>query len=276
MKILVVTNLYPPHHLGGYELGCRDIVEKLRARGHTVRVLTSNFRNGEMKTPDEAEVGRVLQFNAGPSDPPHDKRAECGRLAHAVNSFSPDVVYFSNQAGLCQWLPVVARRRGDRTAFFLSDTSFVSWRVGAWLAGAAKNNLLLRAIFGKTFLVRGWPVVQNRPCHFTSGFLRDVAKKSGITIAEKNSAVTHWGIDPAQFPAVTRERWPVRRLLFVGRLSPQKGVHTALTAVSLLAKEKEFSGLTFSLAVAGRILITKKNASAARPAWHCRPRAFSR
>ena len=40
MKILVVTNLYPPHHVGGYELGCRDVVEKLRARGHTVRVLT--------------------------------------------------------------------------------------------------------------------------------------------------------------------------------------------------------------------------------------------
>ena len=47
MKILVVSNLYPPQHVGGYELGCRDVVEKLRARGHNVRVLTSTFRNGK-------------------------------------------------------------------------------------------------------------------------------------------------------------------------------------------------------------------------------------
>ena len=28
--ILVVTNMYPPHHLGGYELSCYDVVERLR------------------------------------------------------------------------------------------------------------------------------------------------------------------------------------------------------------------------------------------------------
>ena len=51
MKILVVSNFYPPHHIGGYELGCRDVVEKLRARGHTLRVLTSSFRHRDIKDP---------------------------------------------------------------------------------------------------------------------------------------------------------------------------------------------------------------------------------
>ena len=43
MRILVISNFYPPHHIGGYELGCRDVVGELRARGHDVRVLTSTY-----------------------------------------------------------------------------------------------------------------------------------------------------------------------------------------------------------------------------------------
>jgi len=42
VKILVVTNLYPPHYIGGYELRCEVAVKALRARGHDVAVLTSN------------------------------------------------------------------------------------------------------------------------------------------------------------------------------------------------------------------------------------------
>ena len=29
MKILVISNLYPPDALGGYEMGCRQVVENL-------------------------------------------------------------------------------------------------------------------------------------------------------------------------------------------------------------------------------------------------------
>ena len=288
MKILVVTNLYPPHHLGGYELGCRDIVEKLRARGHAVQVLTSSFRNGDIETPPgETGVERTLQFSP---TPPPGKRAECRKLAGLLKHFSPDVVYFSNQAGLCQWLPVVARRHHQPMAFFLSDTSFASWRVGAWLMGWAgkkpetltpalsplergegeeKNTAvgdgercsapslpgsgihrIIRVLFGKTFLVRGWPVVRNRTCHFCSDFIRQTAAKNEIAVGP-SSLVTHWGIDPAQFTATPRARWPVRRLLYVGRLSPQKGVHTALAALRLLAGTEEYSDLTLTLAGGG-------------------------
>ncbi|GAC1466502.1 MAG: hypothetical protein NVSMB9_07140 [Isosphaeraceae bacterium] len=45
MKILVISNLYPPDTIGGYELGCSQVVEALGARGHEVRVLTSAPRS---------------------------------------------------------------------------------------------------------------------------------------------------------------------------------------------------------------------------------------
>src|SRR5579859_5294653 len=120
MRILVVTNLYPPHHIGGYELGCRDIVEKLRARGHDVRVLTGTFRQANQETPPgEMGIERVLQFNMGPAGMRASQVGECRILAEALAEFSPAVVYFFNQAGLCRWLPVMARLLDYPIAFFL-------------------------------------------------------------------------------------------------------------------------------------------------------------
>src|SRR5262249_17452622 len=40
-RVLVLSNLYPPFHLGGYELACADVVQALRSRGWDVLVLTS-------------------------------------------------------------------------------------------------------------------------------------------------------------------------------------------------------------------------------------------
>ncbi len=274
MKILVVTNLYPPQHIGGYELGCRDVVEKLRTRGHAVRVLTSSFCNGMTgHLSGETDVERTLQFNARPSDPAHDKRAEGRKFAAAVKVFAPDVVYFWTQAGLSLWLPFKAYWLGCRSVFFRSDTNFVSWRIGAWLAGAAQSPrpltpalspkggegedrggalaAIVRLFFGETFLVRGWPVIKNSTCHFASDFLRLAAVKNGIAFAPRDSVVAHWGIEPAQFPPALHERRTVRRLLYVGQLIPQKGVHTAVAALGLLAREKTFEDLTLTIAGGG-------------------------
>ncbi len=51
VRVLTVGNMYPPHHLGGYELMWRSSVEHLRASGHEVTVLTTDYRNA---TPDPA------------------------------------------------------------------------------------------------------------------------------------------------------------------------------------------------------------------------------
>src|ERR1700694_3868050 len=47
MKLLFVSNLYPPLSIGGYEEICFDLAERLRAGGHQVFVLTSAFRAGQ-------------------------------------------------------------------------------------------------------------------------------------------------------------------------------------------------------------------------------------
>ena len=41
MKILVLSNLYPPDFIGGYEIACAQVVDALRGRGLDVRVLAN-------------------------------------------------------------------------------------------------------------------------------------------------------------------------------------------------------------------------------------------
>ncbi|MDD2890888.1 MAG: glycosyltransferase family 4 protein [bacterium] len=43
MKILVISNFYPPYSFGGYETLCRDIVNNLKFRGYEIQILTSYF-----------------------------------------------------------------------------------------------------------------------------------------------------------------------------------------------------------------------------------------
>jgi glycosyltransferase involved in cell wall biosynthesis len=114
MKILVVSNLYPPDMIGGYELGCRQAVEALRERGHEVRVLTSAFRR---HTPSDPMVRRRLRvvdvwsdalFQARLPVNSHLLQAESHRTSAAnvhalldeIHDFQPDVVYLWMLVGI--------------------------------------------------------------------------------------------------------------------------------------------------------------------------------
>ena len=42
VKMLTVIHLYPPHHLGGYEVACQSVMERFAERGIEVEVLTAD------------------------------------------------------------------------------------------------------------------------------------------------------------------------------------------------------------------------------------------
>jgi glycogen(starch) synthase len=115
MKVLVITNLYPPEFLGGYELGCAQMVEALRGAGHEVRVLTSV--SAPAGDHDERAVDRILElppiYNADRMDSVSPSLHQYFQLlANAVNpanaraigqaivDFQPDVAYLWNVLGL--------------------------------------------------------------------------------------------------------------------------------------------------------------------------------
>src|SRR3954462_15813456 len=65
VRVLCVGNMYPPHDLrGGYELTWRSSVLHLRANGHEVRVLTTDYRSPALDPTAEldADVHRELRW----------------------------------------------------------------------------------------------------------------------------------------------------------------------------------------------------------------------
>src|SRR5437763_12804 len=109
--ILLMTNMYPPHHYGGYELSCRDVVDRLRERGHEVTVLTTTTRvEGVVEQPDERALGVLRDLDFYWDDhklvsPPLAKRLQIERhnqavLRDALRRTQPDVVAIWHMAAM--------------------------------------------------------------------------------------------------------------------------------------------------------------------------------
>ena len=114
MRILVLSNLYPPDYIGGYELCCRQVVDGLLARGHDVRVLAAAPR---APCPPADHVQRSFRLSncydaycllrsrrvtrrmweaAGNLVDAHNVQV----LIDALKEFEPDVAYLWNLSGV--------------------------------------------------------------------------------------------------------------------------------------------------------------------------------
>ena len=60
MRVLVLSDLYPPAIRGGYEVECHDVVQHMRER-HEVVVLTSEWER-ERADPDPTVLRLLLRW----------------------------------------------------------------------------------------------------------------------------------------------------------------------------------------------------------------------
>lgn len=102
-RVLVLSNLYPPHFIGGYELACGEIADRLRERGHEVMVLTSMF--GFEGPKENGHVRRILDHSYASGDDavfldmPFSAYNE-HIIKKALEDFRPYSIYLWNFHGL--------------------------------------------------------------------------------------------------------------------------------------------------------------------------------
>src|SRR3954447_15688567 len=111
VRVLTLTNTYPPHYYGGYELTCHDVMRRCAPAGHDVTVLTSSVHVPGVADVVEPHVLRTLQAywdweQNGPTLPlsplarlrleQHNLR----ELDAAIASARPDVVSVWHLGGL--------------------------------------------------------------------------------------------------------------------------------------------------------------------------------
>ncbi|RCJ29127.1 hypothetical protein A6770_01700 [Nostoc minutum NIES-26] len=63
MKILFISNIFPPHVRGGYELGCLELAEKYQDLGHSVIVATSENTAQVCRYPEPKHIDVRKIFN---------------------------------------------------------------------------------------------------------------------------------------------------------------------------------------------------------------------
>lgn len=273
MKVLVVSNLYPPHHHGGYELRCSQVTEYLQRQGHTVRVVTSSYQisgatHAAVTREDSVNgvpVSRFLRQHRLDPRPPGRRLynldvvrrqiADLTTFGRILDEFKPDLVSWWNLEGMTKAILRMPQDRGIPSAHCIDDNWMIRefgaggdvdlpfwfefWRV-KW--GPRLLRPLVRlclAPLERRMERRGIPtrVFGVPPGHvcFISAFWRFLHQQAGLPV--HSSDVIYGGVSPEKFlanrPPASYADGPLR-LLYAGYIDQKRGLHTIVEALGLV------------------------------------------
>lgn len=241
MRILTVGNMYPPHHLGGYELTWRSAVRHLRAGGHEVRVLTTDYRHAapDPGLPEDPDVARELAWYWHDHTFPRigirervSLERHNGRVLHRhIRDLRPDIVNWWAMGGMSLSLIERSRRMGLPAVGVVGD-DWMSYgpRVDAWTRLAGRLGPLAPLV-GR---LAGVPVkldLSRATWLFNSHTMLRAALGSPLGI--EHADVAHPGLDDQLFAPASPALWRWS-LLYVGRIDERKGVDAAVAALARL------------------------------------------
>lgn len=271
MKILFLSNLYPPNVVGGYERLCHEMATALAARGHAVCVLTSDYGTARKDYPGQ-EVRREWRlptakdniyapFTGGAGERATIDRANIERLKAAVTDWQPDVIFVWNLYFLDAGLLDAVHHLQRPAVYLLTD----NWLI-AFLQPAFLQDFFARDVFAPPHTPPGWlkrlakrwrAWSASRSQHlpgqaiFASRFMANLYAEAGFSFDD--SRIVHHGIAAGpsiEPPPRNRLRHPGRlRLLFAGRVVEIKGVHTAIEALPKI--RQALPELSVSLTILG-------------------------
>ncbi|MEA2457346.1 MAG: hypothetical protein QOC95_318 [Thermoleophilaceae bacterium] len=251
MRVLTVGNMYPPHHFGGYEAVWRSAMRHLRDHGHEVRVLCTGFRHPGVDDGPEEDVHRALRWYWSDhefANLPYLERVRVERRNHAllgrhIAEFRPDAVSFWSMGGMSHSLIEDVRTRRLPMVAFVHDQ---------WLDYGRYTDQWLRLFYGRKRVaapVVRWATGLPTTVHYgASGryvFVSEFIRRRALSLdigPLPDTAVAPSGIDPSFVAPGAEQPWRWR-LLHVGRLHPDKGIHDAVAALRHLPEE---ATLTFA------------------------------
>jgi glycosyltransferase involved in cell wall biosynthesis len=251
-RILTITSWYPPHHYGGYELSCFDVMSRFERAGHDVRVLCGDERLPGAEARElghERAVFRDLRPHWRESErrrPALRQRARIERdnrstVERHIAEHRPDVVSIWHMAAISGSLLQYVRRHDLPVVYVVCDDWPVYLpKVDPWLSlfqGGPARRAGGRVVEAATGLVtriddHGW---DGTYCFVSEATRRRVSAEAPARYA--CSTVVYSGIERGAFgPAAEESEWGWR-LLYIGRFDALKGVDTLLRALPHLPKE---------------------------------------
>lgn len=257
MRLLVISDLYPPIAFGGYERSCAELVDGLRGR-HEVTVLTSNLGRGAAPAlrwvrrelpylgPERREILRAPQA-----------AAYAARIARqALRQLRPELVYVSSCLTVPQAAPWAVAESGVPIVYRLSEL----WFASALYRG---DRFVGHLLPGQRGLRRAWSWLVRAVNHHPALRL-DAAHSAPAAVSwcsdELRARVTlpasvrpvlertiHDGTS-AEFARLTRRPAAEPTIAYVGRVTTAKGAEVAVRALKALSSEH---GVAAKLVLAG-------------------------
>ncbi|UCF37537.1 MAG: glycosyltransferase family 4 protein [Acidobacteriota bacterium] len=249
MKILVISNLFPPHVLGGYEILCGQVCNELQLRGHSITVLTSTHGlEANPRSSESTGVYRTLQLYL-PFDQParlmRTRRWNIGRQNYIetrkiLKHERPDLIFIWSQLRLTLGAARAAQDSGIPVAFTLNDEHIAGYLPSpfGWSPKTFLRYLADHWVF-PSITLRG---LQLKESTCISQRLQTNLVALGVPVS--SSEVIYQGIPLERFPCKENlgEIGSPVRILYVGQLHPYKGVHTLLEAVGQIARRSDRTG----------------------------------
>jgi glycogen synthase len=250
MRILFVSNLYPPVVIGGYELACAQTAQALAGRGHEVRVLTT-WCHLPQTSKEPAWIHRRLDLHwfvpYASSNQAVEQRdlhsAVCSsyantlQLLESIRDFHPDVVSVWNPTGI-----------GGLAMMDLLNYIGVPWaltlgdRVPVDIAMNVPANVL------GPFGAQGSRLYERARIFSVSQHLLDeIESLSGVSFPQGADIVAGWADLSGALPHEPYLRDGRARFVAASTLHPHKGIDLILEASARL----KAGGLDFSVDVIG-------------------------
>lgn len=266
MRILLLVHQYPPDHIGGTELYTQAVAQILAQRGHQVTVFYRGATRGTSL--ERREEGSVAIWRAPSAGSAHRRFLATFRdasivegFAHVLHEARPDWLYVQHLMGFPVAILRSARERDIPVAVTLHDYWWVCANAqlltnydGQLCAGPRAYLNCARCLLARAGIGNWWPAV---PAAALAASWRSQQLRSALLGANRLVApsrfVQKWynahGIPQErievlphglQWPASSeRTRSPLDkapgepvRLLYIGGLAWQKGVHVLLQAFS--------------------------------------------
>jgi glycosyltransferase involved in cell wall biosynthesis len=248
MRILVTSTFYPPVALGGYEVECAGVVERLRER-HDVLVLTSDADGAG--TAEQPQIRRELALLS--PDARGALRAPLASLravdaARRALRWGPDLIYAWNGSSIPQ---AALRVLGDSRvplAFRVCEH---------WFGGVFTSDQFLRELLpgaGSDPARAAW-ALGCRAFNRLPSLRLDPTAPLRAAISWNSEALEHMVEVPPfietmlervdhsvprygdLYAAVVRAPAPDPEIVFLGRVTPYKGLAVAIEALALLRSQ---------------------------------------
>lgn len=242
MRILVITNLYPPAIRGGYEILCQQVCNELATRGHDVHVLTTATPDTSSQTDATLSVQRTLKLYL-PFDAParmaRGLRRKTSQFNYAqtkdtISRIVPDIVFVWSQLRLTLGAARAAEDSHYPVLYAINDTHPISYCAAPFSLSPLHFLRWLRDAFVFPDITLKTCSLKHITCISTS--LRDSLRNAGVHYGE--SRVIYQGIPLDSFP-VKESPGIVSNpasILYTGQLYAYKGVHTLLKATAIAAE----------------------------------------